>query len=557
MREWDTIIIGSGAGGLVAAVALANHGQRVLVLEQHYLPGGWTQSFSLEGHRFSPGVHYLGECGAGGFLRNLYEGLGVTADLELCEMNPDGFDHLLVAGERFDVPRGWDRLVERLVQRFPHEERGLRRYFEVCKQLAADVGRVDQLLSFPHILAVPFLAPELLRWGLATQQSLLDRTVSDPLLRGFLAAQNGDHGEPPGRASLAAHACLLAHYAGGAFYPRGGARSIPRALIRALRRRGGAIRLRTRVQNILVEGGRAVGVALASGEQLRARHVISNADPHVTYDKLLPPEVCPRERRKAGKMRYSVPMLSVFAATSLDLRARGYDSGNYWWYRTSDVAGVYERGRTTMPGEQVDGLFLAIPTLKDPGHERGGHHTLEMFTCLPYEPFARWAGTPPGERGADYEALKEQLGDEVLAAADNVIPGLSRSLVFRSVGTPLTNAYYCESPFGCSYGTAKTPGQLGPFSFKVRAEIEGLYLCGASTLSHGVAGASISGLIAAQSILGLASRNDVLGRPDGSLRIYPSEHPELWLPELQRRKSTDAGKLDADIAEVPADPAGS
>src|SRR3954463_14470726 len=136
MREsWDTIVIGSGAGGLTAAVALANHGQRVLVLEQHYLPGGWTQSFSLEGYRFSPGVHYVGECGPGGFLRNLYEGLGVTADLEFCEMSPDGYDHLLVAGERFDVPRGYDRCFNRFVERFPHERAGLTRYFDTCRKL--------------------------------------------------------------------------------------------------------------------------------------------------------------------------------------------------------------------------------------------------------------------------------------------------------------------------------------------------------------------------------------------------------------------------------------
>src|SRR4051812_27702957 len=103
---WDTIVIGSGAGGLTAAVALARAGQRVLVLEQHYLPGGWCHSFTLDGYRFSPGVHYIGNLQAGGQMRRLYEGLSVSRYLEFCELNPNAYDHMLIAGDRFDIPKG-------------------------------------------------------------------------------------------------------------------------------------------------------------------------------------------------------------------------------------------------------------------------------------------------------------------------------------------------------------------------------------------------------------------------------------------------------------------
>jgi phytoene dehydrogenase-like protein len=289
--------------------------------------------------------------------------------------------------------------------------------------------------------------------------------------------------------------------------------------------------VKTRVKRILVEQGRAVGVKTEGGETIRAGSVVCNADPAVTYGKLLAPEHCNGQIRKVRRMEYSVGLLSSFCAVDMDLGAMGYDSGNYWWYRTADVNGLYERMEREMPAAGVDMLFLTITTLKDPGSRRNGHHTLEMFTFLPYEPFAAWKGSPQGARDTRYEELKRELGDKMLDAAENVIPGLRANLKFADVGTPLTNDFYCETYRGASYGTAKTPWQLGPFSFSQRGPVPGLHLCGSSTISHGVAGASMSGLVAAQHVLGLDSAEALLGPADGSLRIYPADRPEEWLEE--------------------------
>jgi phytoene dehydrogenase-like protein len=552
----DAIVIGSGAGGLAAALAMQQAGRRVLVLEQHYLPGGWCHSFELGGYRFSPGVHYIGELAPGGRARRLYEGLGLGADLEFGELNPDGLDHILIGGERFDIPRGRERLAERLKARFPREARGIEGYLGATERLAAELDVLETMRLPRDLLRLPFRAPTVLRWGLRSLESLLAAHVRDPMLRAILAGQCGDHGLPPSLAPAAVHCSVAAHYFDGGFYPRGGGASIPRAFIRALRRAGGAIRMRTPVARILTEarGGRrrAIGVRLGDGTEIRAGCVISNADPHMTFERLVGRENLGFFlRRRLAATRWSVSAISLFLAVDMDLRAAGFDSGNYWSYASTDVEGIYRLGMEprSVAIEDIPGFFLTVTTLKDPTKMRRGHHTIEAFAFVPWEPFQAWAASRYGERPEGYLALKRDLQARMLKAVGRLVPGIERHVVFADLGTPLTNAHYVAASFGNLYGTEKSRFQVGPFAHPVTTEIEGLFLCGASTLAHGVFGAQISGLQAAARALG-CRRRDLLRAGGAPIRIYPCEDPQAWPEPLRRRMA--AGRAPAEGAAARA-----
>ncbi len=522
--DYDAIVIGSGAGGLTAAVALAQAGKRVLVLEQHDRPGGWTHSFTLNGYRFSPGVHYIGDLQEGGGLRRIYDGLDVSQDLAFVELNPDGYDHIVVGDKQVDFPKGKENLIERLKGHFPHEAKGIDSYFADLTGMTnglRNIGKLDKPLQAMKG------AGSVLKWMRATGADLINAHVSDPVLRGVLAGQSGDHGLPPSKVSAFMHAGITEHYLEGGYYPMGGAFTIPRAFVRAFKRSGGQIRLGSRVKRIMMEGRKVIGVELESGEEIRAGVVISNADPEVTFGKLIGREnLSAKLKRKLDGLTYSTSCLSLFFATDMDLRGAGLDSGNMWYYDHADVDKIYSDGLTDalLREETPSGMFLTVTTLKDPSKMRAsrGHHTCESFAFVGYEAFEKWAHTRYGARPADYDAMKEDLAWRMVRGLEKRIPGLSKHIVFWSLGTPLTNEHYLNATRGNLYGIEKSPTQVGPLGFTARTEFEGLFLCGQSTTSHGVAGVTASGVEAAKAVLNCRARDILTGTGEG-LRLLSTD----------------------------------
>jgi all-trans-retinol 13,14-reductase len=551
MEDLDTIIIGSGAGGLSAALSLARAGQKVLVIEKHDVPGGWCHSFYLQGQRFSPGVHYIGMLDKGESTSSLYEGLGIANDLVFFRMNPAAYEHCWIGEERIDMPAGIDHLYNSLSEKFPAEKKRLKKYLTLVRKVSRQLQLIPKMNGFWDNFLIPFRTAQLGKYGLFSLKKVIDWHIKDPLLKKVLNVQCGDYGLPPGQASFPLHCAVMDHYFDGGFYPMGGGAAIVKAMTNAIKKHGGEILTSHGVKRILLEGDkkkRAVGVELENGRQIRAKRVVSNADPGMTYMKLVGKEnLSSKLVEKLAKTRYSVTSLILFLTVDMDVRKAGMDSGNIWMLRNQDLELLFKdmSAEDILAEDEFPGLFISCTTLKDPLSFNGRYHNLEVVTFIDYKFYDKFE-KEKGTRSEAYIKHKDRICQKLLNSLERVLPGVRDNVVQMELGTPMTNEYYVNSTRGNVYGTEKNFWQTGPFSYSNKSEIENLYLCGASILAHGVGGASNSGVQTAATILNCRQEDLIKPEEGQSVRIFDAENSSSW-PEWIRQRMEDRKKRFKEI----------
>ncbi|MEM9144476.1 MAG: NAD(P)/FAD-dependent oxidoreductase, partial [Bacteroidota bacterium] len=440
-NTFDSIIIGSGVGGLAAAICLSRAGQKVLVLEQHDVPGGWCHSFYLNGHRFTPGVHYVGLCGQGEATNDLYRGLGIANDLVFFRMNPDAYEHVHIGAHRIDFPSDPHKLESRLAARFPREKRRIYKYLKLINAVCEELYAMPYIKGFWQKLTLPYRTRHFGRYVLFSLRRVIGWHIRDPLLKNILNVQCGNHGVQPRKAAFPLHCAVMFHYFQGGYYPMGGGGALVRAMTKAIKGYEGKVRTKSVVERILLEGEnvkKAVGVQLGNGECFFAKHIISNADVGITYNTLIGKEhLSPTLQKKLGKTRYSCTSLMLFLTVDMDVRKAGMDSGNIWMMPDGDQDDYYDKAMSAdfLSDAPFEGMFISCTTLKDPTSFDGKHHCFEAITFVNYEAFEKFGDEDP-ERSPEYLKFKEHLTQKMLKGLERALPGISQHVVHKALGTP-------------------------------------------------------------------------------------------------------------------------
>jgi all-trans-retinol 13,14-reductase len=522
--QWDAIVIGSGMGGLAAAALLAKHGgKRVLVLERHYVAGGFTHAFHRPGYDWDVGLHYIGQVqDPASPLRRVFD--HITGGHVKWSAMPEVYDRIRIGEREYDFVAGLERFRDRLKSYFPNEATAIDRYLRAVLSCAGRTSLYFAEKALPRPLARvvgPLLQWPFRRWARHTTAEVLAEITTNHELAGLLAAQWGDYGLPPRQSSFAMHAVIAAHYFEGASYPVGGATSIAAGSAPVIEAAGGKIVFSAEVRGILLDRSRrAVGVRMQDGRELRTGTVISDAGAWNTFARLLPPEA-PGVAAALDELRTVPPSmahLSLYAGVKQTAAELGLAGTNLWIHPTPDHDANLARFASD-PSSPLPLMFISFPSAKDPDFERRhpGRATLEVICPVPYEWFTRWEDTRWKRRGQEYDDFKQGLTDRLRSALEEHVPAVRGKLDVAELSTPLSTRHFMNYQHGEAYGIGATPTRFRLRCLTPHTAVSNLYLTGQDVCTLGVAGALMGGVLTASALLGrnlvsVASKPDRVGQ---------------------------------------------
>jgi phytoene dehydrogenase-like protein len=481
---YDVAIIGAGIGGLVCANLLVRAGLRVLLVEQHYMVGGYCSTFRRRGFTFDAATHFYPLLGNPATLTGR-----LLADLEIAtdwiKMDPVDQFHF-PDGTRFTVPAAFDAYLSKLKTEFPEEGDALDRFFESAHQ-----AYLYGLLYFFRGHDTDRLDP----YRALTLREALGREFRNPKLNLLLAADCGHWGSPPSRISFVFDAMLRLAYFLGNYYPRGGSQAFVDALAQRFEQQGGDILMRSLVTRIVVRSGRAAGIDVQTGppnarvmKHIRADAVISNADLVLTLERLLGHEPAARQYLQSVRcLRATLPcFLTHIGVTGLSTEVLRAAHGYHWssWDAENVATSAFK---------------IFVPTLYEPAMAPPGGHVVivQKLTAIDYDALDDW------------EVHKVEVERWIMQRLEEIIPGFAQAVVTKLSASALTSYRYTLNHQGAMLGWEMSPDQLGDARPGIDGPFEALHFVGHWTQpGGGVTPVIVSAMRAADRFLAVRGAQD-------------------------------------------------
>jgi NADPH-dependent glutamate synthase beta subunit-like oxidoreductase len=494
--RYDVAVVGAGIGGLTAAALLAKKGLEVMLIEQHYMPGGCCGAIRRQGVTMDVGATVLYGFGERGYnvhrfvMNELEEDIDMIPREAIYNMHVE--DYSIIFWMEFDP------FFKQLVELFPDQEKELKRFYDYLFGLyegsilknetivpPTEMSPRENLQSF---LKNPVGLIKMLSMMSKSATSVFEKFFTDRKVIDFFDMLTRtfsyvDADECPAVLSITMFAD---NHIGGGYYPSGSPQMLSNKLERAIERYGGQILYRQLVDEILIADGKAGGVRLANGTEIKADRVVSDAAIWNLYGKLVRPE-----HIKPKRMKWAQGLVPCHS--------------NLMLYIGADAKAIPDDARPMEiiieDPEKVDGhgITVYIPTLIDPTVSPPGSCSLTITAVTTLE----WPRPgDPEYQSEEYKQMKERETEKVLDRLKPRFPNLRKHIKTMEIGTPSTIERYTLKNWGNIGGPKQMLGQDMMKRPKARTDWKNLYMVGDSTvMGLGVLPATTSAVGAANMIL--------------------------------------------------------
>jgi phytoene dehydrogenase-like protein len=459
-EEFDVTIIGSGVSGLLSAALLSRSGMKVLVLEKHYLIGGYLQGFERKDFVFDTAIHWLNQYNEKGTVTRVFKLLG--EDYPKPQLMKRIQRHIS-NNHDYILTNNPDELRDQLIHDFPHEKSGIERFFKVAKRIAKVSLRFAeffQSVETKSSLEIPFfrmkqlgiiypLIPHAMYSGDEGVKKGLSKFFKDPDLQELFCterdllscifpiawAYNSDYQNPP----------------------IGGSQVIPAWLEKQVDLDNCEIRLSSEVTGFEFDNDQITGVRYKNRAKeylVKTKYVIAACDVDFLYRKLVPPNLVPPkffEVLNDSEMYSS----SVTISVAIDCTAESLGFGH-------ELTLICEESSTRDEHSSGDphksAISVLAPTVRDHTLAPEGKGTITLYVPAWMDYMDNWKTEKNAKgdfvRTEAYKKLKEEFAQIIFERVESkMCPNLREHILFYEVATPITYHRYTGNKNGSMMGT--------------------------------------------------------------------------------------------------------
>ncbi|MBN2155303.1 MAG: NAD(P)-binding protein [Candidatus Lokiarchaeota archaeon] len=539
-EKYEIIVIGAGLGGLTAAALLAKRGLDVLVIEQHFLPGGACTSFRKQDRIFDCGAATIFGFGKEGFNPLRFVINEIEEEIEVIPRNI--FHRMWFLGEKILFWKDMDKYLNEISRLFPDQEDELRSFYAYMRQFYKKFIQNQDMLTPASDMSLSQKMKMFFQRPLGTLKiaSLLTKSAGD-IQKPYLKSQKlkeffdmlyagysyTSTDETP---ALMALTMLTDNHTGGPGYIAGGAQVYSNKLEHAIEKYRGTMLYRHKVENILMDNKhRAYGVKLDDGTEILADRIISNAMVYNLYEQLIDSSHIKKPQLNwVNKLENTYPAIVMYAAVKKEIFPPEIHPVEYFISDSSQI--------------DAGDIMLYIPGLEDDSLGPSDEYVITIFSPAPNQ---QWPSpNDPEYQSREYQQKKKNIADQIISEIEIRFPGFQEGITMLYISTPSTVERYTLKRGGCVGGPKQSIGQELMKRLHAKTDWKNLYAVGDSTtMGMGVPAVTTSGIGATNVILRELGKKEFVLHPFDKQYVTFINHKASLPKVIKFDESEESAKL--------------